>query len=170
VPGTKSDQDEILLNVTRESYGSLYSHHLLEQYKLYVEMADRVSARRATMNSLFVTANAALLAVLGALSEAQGSRLPVVGCTLIMPAAGILLCGVWYVLIRSYRQLNTAKWNVVGQIERLLPISPYAAEWRELGGGRDWRRYLPLTHVESGAIAAFLVLHATILITSLSLR
>jgi hypothetical protein len=51
--------------------------------------------------------------------------------------------------VRSYRQLNTAKFKVVGALEDRLPASPYwHAEWVALGEGKDWRKYLPLTHLE----------------------
>ncbi len=39
------------------------SGQYLELYKLAVEMADRVSARRATANAFFLTVNTALLAL-----------------------------------------------------------------------------------------------------------
>jgi len=35
------------LQIKPEEYGPEYRAHLMEQYKLYVEMADRVSQRRA---------------------------------------------------------------------------------------------------------------------------
>jgi hypothetical protein len=38
------------------------AEHYLELYKLAVEMADRVSARRATANAFFLTINTALFA------------------------------------------------------------------------------------------------------------
>ena len=38
-----------------EEYGDKYSDHLLEQYKLYVEMTDRVSQRRERSNQFFIT-------------------------------------------------------------------------------------------------------------------
>src|SRR5256885_4461010 len=37
----------------------------LEQYKLYVEMADRISSRRLTANSFFLTINSAIIALGG---------------------------------------------------------------------------------------------------------
>ena len=40
-----------------EKYGEKYKEHLLEQYKLYVEMADRISGRRQTANSFFLSIN-----------------------------------------------------------------------------------------------------------------
>ena len=42
---------------------------LLEQYKLYVEMADRISARRGLTNSFFLTLNTGIVALVGALKK-----------------------------------------------------------------------------------------------------
>ena len=41
--------------MTPEEYGDKYPDHLLEQYKLYVEMTDRVSQRRERSNPFFMT-------------------------------------------------------------------------------------------------------------------
>ena len=77
-------------------------------------------------------------------------------------------CGAWYWLIRSYRQLNAAKYAVIGAIEEKLPISPYwAAEWHALGEGEDSTRYLPLTHLEQWIPALFAVTYVAGFITAL---
>ncbi|MCX5197016.1 hypothetical protein OOK31_24490 [Streptomyces sp. NBC_00249] len=67
--------------------------------------------------------------------------------------AGLIIlltqCLTWFVMVRSYRQLNGAKFVVIGALEKKLPAFAYSeAEWFLLGEGRDWRKYLPLTHVE----------------------
>jgi len=49
----KEDIKAILLRVPPECYGNGYDAALLDQYKIYVEMADRVSARRMLVNSFF---------------------------------------------------------------------------------------------------------------------
>lgn len=47
--------------------GQVYPHndkwysHLVDQYKLYVEMADRISSRRASANSYFLSVIASAL-------------------------------------------------------------------------------------------------------------
>lgn len=48
-----SEQRENPLSVDakRKSYGEKFHEHLLEQYKIYVEMMDRVSARRLQNNT-----------------------------------------------------------------------------------------------------------------------
>jgi hypothetical protein len=76
-----------------------------------------------------------------------------------MAIAGILLCVLWFNIITSYRDLNTAKWEVVQQIEERLPISPYAAEWDAVERGRNPRLYRPLSHIERVVPWIFVGLH-----------
>jgi hypothetical protein len=120
---------------------------ILEQYKIYVEMADRISARRGLANTFFLTLNTAIFTLVGVLWQhpAHASR------ALIVVPWMVLLgqCLAWFWLLRSYRQLNTAKYAVIGALEERLPASPYwAAEWAALGRGEDASRYWPLSHVE----------------------
>ena len=42
-----------------------YSNAILEQYKVYVEMADRISARRGLTNTFFLTLNSGVFTVIG---------------------------------------------------------------------------------------------------------
>jgi hypothetical protein len=51
--------------ITQEEYGDNFKPHLLEQYKLYVEMADRISGRRQSANSFFLSVNTAIIAAVG---------------------------------------------------------------------------------------------------------
>lgn len=124
-----------------------YQHAVLEQYKLYVEMADRISARRALANTFFLTLNTSIFTVFGVAWSAPAVSVP---WWLVIPLAALLAeCAAWFYLVRSYRQLNTAKYQVVGALEERLPASPYwKAEWVALGEGRDRSRYWPLTHLE----------------------
>jgi len=151
-----------LLRVPADTYGEEYRDHLLEQYKLYVDMADRVSSRRATANSFFLTGNAVLLAAFGSIYRGDTPTTVRTDWALVIPMCGIALCAVWCLLIRSYRQLNTGKWQIVHEMEKLLPVAPYDAEWAALGSGRDWRKYLQLTTVEQIATSGFLVFHAAL--------
>lgn len=145
--------------------GQVYPHndkwysHLLDQYKLYVEMADRISSRRATANSYFLSVNSAILAFVGYLtSKDTGQYL------WLLAAAGITLSILWERLITSYRDLNTAKFKVIHQIEKRLPISPYEAEWNAMGKGLNPELYRPISHIERGVPYVFMVLHAIVFI------
>ncbi|MFD3704975.1 hypothetical protein ACFWUP_17715 [Nocardia sp. NPDC058658] len=124
-----------------------YNTALLEQYKLYVEMADRISARRGLTNTFFLTLNTAVVTVVGGVAK-ERSGAP--DWLLLFPLFALLLqCLAWYWLVRSYRQLNAGKYVVIGAIEQRLPAGPYwRAEWAALGRGEAPSRYLPMTHVE----------------------
>ncbi len=67
---------------------------------------------------------------------------------LIISVLGIILCIVWYRLLRSYGQLNTAKFKVIHHIEQHLPIAPYDAEWEVGERGENTKIYQPFTNIE----------------------
>src|SRR4051794_23697889 len=125
-----------------------YRNAILEQYKIYVEMADRISARRALANTFFLTLNTAIFTLFGVLWKDKPAHIS--DAVLIVLLAVVLgQCAAWWLLVRSYRLLNTAKYKVVGLLEKRLPSSPYwSAEWKALGEGEDWKLYIPLSHVE----------------------
>lgn len=67
------DNSSVLWNkdITSDTYVSpeLYQAHLFEQYKNFVEMADRVSARRNLANTFFLTLNTFLIGAAGFIFE-----------------------------------------------------------------------------------------------------
>jgi hypothetical protein len=124
-----------------------YREAILEQYKHYVEMADRVSARRALANTFFLTLNTAIFTTLGLFATHN----PLTRRWLLVFPLIVLLaeCLTWFWIVRSYRQLNSGKWAVVGALEKRLPASPWwNAEWEALGRGEKPELYWPLTHIE----------------------
>lgn len=94
----------------------------MDLYKLAVEMADRISARRTTANGFFLTVESGLVALLG--NKAFDSE--------AVSVAGILLALTWWLLLRSYRDLNRAKFVVITEMEARLPVRVFAQEWEAL--------------------------------------
>jgi hypothetical protein len=114
---------------------------VLEQYGLAVEMADRVSARRATANSFFLTVQTALVALF-AIDGIERRWIA---------AAGVVLAVGWFLLLRSYRTLSAAKWQVILALEAALPVQPFTDEWtllRRRAGGRAWAVHREIGFVE----------------------
>jgi hypothetical protein len=119
---------------------------ILEQYKRYVELADRISNRCGLTNTFFLTLNTLVTTTIGVVRQDRPQLDP---WLLAPPLIAFGQCAGWWLIVRSYRQLNSAKYSVIGALEQRLPASPYwNAEWKALGEGRDWRTYLPLTHLE----------------------
>ncbi|WP_448642913.1 RipA family octameric membrane protein [Geodermatophilus sp. URMC 63] len=106
-----------------------------------------MSARRALTNTFFLTLNTAVFTLIGVFLQIQQQAATGL---LVFPVIALLgECGAWFYLLRSYRQLNTAKYQVIGQLEERLPASPYwRAEWTALGEGKDRTKYWPLSHIE----------------------
>jgi hypothetical protein len=141
---------------------------LLDQYKLYVEMADRISARRGLTNTFFLTLNSAIFTLFGVLWKDKPADIDD-AIVLLLAAVALGQCAAWGILVRSYRLLNGAKYEVIGLMEKKLPASPYAAEWQALGEGGEWKLYVPLSHAESWVpylFAAAYLIGAVILLAS----
>jgi hypothetical protein len=142
-----------------DEHEASYRAAILDQYKMYVEMADRISARRGLTNTFFLTLNSAVLTLFGVFWKDRPARISDWGLALVL-AVALGQTFAWWSIVRSYRQLNGAKYKVVGLLEEQLPASPYwAAEWKALKEGKDWRVYLPLTHVEQWVPIAFAVIY-----------
>jgi hypothetical protein len=108
-----------------------YSAHLLDQYKLYIEMIDRLSARRVLVNNSFITMmGAGAIAFAAAPQHFPGafSALFQLGVTTFC----ILLAVMWRATIRYYRDLSSAKFKVISEMEALLPAQPFKMEWEYL--------------------------------------
>ena|SRR5215217_8021709 len=129
----------------------------LELYKLAVEMADRVSARRATANAFFLTVNTALLAFVSSGVE---------DVFWVVALAGIALSGAWWVLLKSYRDLNEAKFDVITEMEKNLEAQVFGDEWERLERRREsWRgRYAEFGAVERFVPLIFALLYAAVFV------
>jgi hypothetical protein len=152
--------------VDATKYGDKFKDHLIEEYKLYVQMADNVSARRSQANQFYISVLSILLAAVALGPRVVGTRLPLGLQKAAYPALtllGVALSVFWYSTIRSYRQLNSGKFKIVHEMESLLPFECYRKEWDILGKGADHWLYLPITHVETWVPALLLVLFLVVL-------
>lgn len=128
---------------------------ILEQYKLFEQSAEATSERRLKTNSFYLALHTAIYAAIwaflvkefGAFAEPGAASVPLLLLTLPFAILGTL-CVVWWYNIRSYDQLNGKKFQVVGQLERWLPVQPWSDEWKLLEFGRNRRVYWPLSRVE----------------------
>lgn len=139
---------------TEASYGESFKAHLLEQYKLYVQSAENVSARRVNSNRYLLTLNAALIALYGLQSAGFGQSY----WTLLIPIIGIPVSLLWYLIIKSHADLNRIKFDLIHEMEQHLPAVMYQYEWKlaEQGQGKAYRA---VTAIERWLPRLFAVLH-----------
>ena len=134
--------------MNREEYGQQFNDHLLEQYKLYVEMTDRGTTRRAHTNRFYVSLLSGLLALLSIVVTKDGvAGIPTIVLSGIA-VLGMLLCILWFFTIRDYRRLNGAKFQVINEMEQHLPSRPYDREWEIVKKEKKGRKYVGLSKIE----------------------
>ena len=151
---------EELVGVARSDYGGDYLEHAVEQYQLYVESAERISDRRQSANSFFLSTNTLLLGAQGVIFQLRDSF----GFVMVLISlAGIILSYTWYSLILSYKAMNTGKFAVIHEIEKQLPFRLYHAEWQVLEEGVKQGNYIKFTVLEKQVPWVFLAMHVIVI-------
>jgi len=136
---------------------------LLEIYKLHAELADRVSQRRDAANRLYIS----ILSGLGVVASIFVKTDATESLSFVLLAVGILGLVVsvsWWVVIRSYRQLNSGKFKALDELESKIAFPFFRREWEILKAGKKRDRYWELTNVESFLPVVFGIL-SVVLIT-----
>ena len=146
---------ESLIPRTEEFYGKSFKADLLEQYKLYVQSAENVSARRVATSRYLLTLSAAITALYGLQSAGLGESY----LTLLIPSIGIPISILWYLIIKSHANLNRVKFDIIHALEQQLPAAIYRYEWTLAEEGRG-KSYRAVTTLEQWIPALFVVLHA----------
>lgn len=132
---------------------------VLEQWKMCVEAAERVSTRRALTNAFFLALNTTAFSAVGAFWAKTPQGIGLGG--LVPPLLALLaVCLVWWALVRSYRQLNEAKFSVVHELETRLPANVFTWEWALIRTRQPrFHGYLRLTVLEQVIPVLFSLLY-----------
>ncbi|MGM3309600.1 RipA family octameric membrane protein [Anabaena sp. WFMT] len=170
IHSVRSDDKVIKTNspeLAKNNYGENFQLHLLEEYKIYVEMMDRNSARRGQINAFYTTLLSAILTLI--FTSIEKSILPIDKLFLLLLSAllGIFLCFVWIININSYKQLSSLKFKVIHEMEKYLPYPCYAREWQILKEEKKNIQYWRLTQVEKYVPLILAVPYLFLLIYSL---
>ena len=141
---------------------------LLEIYKLHAELADSVSKQRATANRFYILILSGL-AVLFSTFLQHKNGVPLGWLMIGFGAFGMLLAVAWHGVIRSYRQLNTAKFEVLHELEEKLAYPFSKREWDLLAKGKDRKIYQQLTVAESRVPVIFGICFLALLLIGICL-
>ncbi len=141
--------------------GDLAMAKIFEQYKLAVEMWDRVRARRQHNNAFYVTLNSALLTV-------TTSKEKIFSSDLYVAAAGFSLCVLWFFSIVFYKTLTDDKWHVISRIESILPCSPFSAENTFLRDSNIIKKPRHFTVIERFVAFLFAIMYIVIFVQTLT--
>ncbi len=150
----------------KEEHADRYIDHYLEQYRIYLHIFNASNDRRNKYNEFFLGLNTAIIGVIGYL-ETKGGAIEGSAIFFFAPFVGIAICYSWYRIIESYRNINRAKFKVIHNIERKLPIALFETEWELLEKGKNSKKYYPLSLIEKKIPLIFILLYLAIFITNI---
>ena len=140
------------------------TEQLVEQWKVCVEMADRVSARRSDASKLYLSLLTGLLAVIPFVTG-QATSIDIQKTVFLgFGSLGLMICCIWILNIQSYKQLNSLKFKVIHEIEQKLPFPCFEREWQILKKEKDSRSYLRLSMIEQGIPLLLMIPYLVLLI------
>ncbi len=137
----------------------------LSLYLYYAEQTEKLIERRAANSRYFLTINTAFVAILGLALEHDpaGNRYWLIA----LPLAGIAVCVLWAQLVRSYRVLTAARFEVINEMEARLPTAPYRDEWQRIKNSPGHQGYMSISHLEAAVPWVFAAIYAVLLIAPL---
>lgn len=131
----------------------------IDQYRICIEMADRVSGRRQSANNFYITVVSAVIAASQVVSSESSN--------ILICLTGIAICALWRRSIQSYRDLNRGKFAVINRIEERLPLMPYNAEWEFLERRKSSPKYRDFTSTEVALPVIFIFIFVSSVVVEL---
>ena len=101
---SKSDQDEIIV----------------EQWAKAVEMADTTIDKRINSSNVYMSIEVAIIAVISFVNNWWNYAIA---------GVGIIVAVVWFLSVRSYKALSKTKYDIINEVEEMLPVKPFKHEW-----------------------------------------
>ena len=133
---SKSDQDEIIV----------------EQWAKAVEMADTTIDKRINSSNVYMSIEVAIIAVISFVNNWWNYAIA---------GVGIIVAVVWFLSVRSYKALSKTKYDIINEVEEMLPVKPFKHEWELLKANKAYRQ---VTGFEKSLSIVFGVLYVAIII------
>ena len=133
---------------------------LWNQYNLMVQSWESLIERRQTVNTLYISASAALLAGIGVMVSSIDKTGIVTSASgvALFSFLGMILSYNWRRTIMSYGILSRAKSKVVAALEAYMPAKLFDAEWKVL----EAKQYKSTTETDKQTILFFMLLFLTL--------
>lgn len=154
-------------NLIRKELDDANRSELLEQYKIFLETSESLVARRQTVNSFYVSANTALITIMGGLIAILGETKERIILFVLTSVVGIVLSVSWSRILSAYGTLNGSKMKVISMIENELPAALYDTEWQVMSDKLNNKKYVSFTDSEKKAPKAFIILYILLIVAAI---
>lgn len=95
-----------------------------EQYKIFVESAEKNSEKRVTQNNIYLTINLAFLSYIL-------FQKPNLVETIITSFVGLIICLVWLLTIINFCKRNKVKFDIINEMKEEFG-NLYKEEWKRI--------------------------------------
>ena len=137
---------KLVNNTLKKKYDGNFSDHYFRQYLHFVDSTEKVIDRRQMTSNFFLTINTALIYLVGITFQADSSKENMLLKSFIS-LVGMIMCFTYWFIVRHYGKLNTAKFEIIHEMEKQLPVALYSYEWEKLCKGRK-RIYISFSQIE----------------------
>lgn len=131
---------------------NLSSSDLLEQYRIYVTLTDKLAERRQNNHGLYVVLSCLLLALIQSIFIFSSMFRNIGFGYFMLSVIGMVLCISWIINIIYNKRLINRKYKVIFEMEQQLPFQPYTRE--------DRINYTGLSYLELVTPVLFFILFA----------
>jgi len=122
-----------LLNPYIEEKASteVYYTILMEQWKTANEMAAQISAQRNSMNNFYMSLMSILIGgILFSDQLLNANDLSKMVLFITIAVVGFACCNKWIAQINNYGKLNSAKYDIINELEKSLPANIMLCEYK----------------------------------------
>jgi hypothetical protein len=134
---------------------------IIEQYKTYVESADRNSDRRINTNNFYIVLNSIIITITGIFINEDN-------ICFVMFILGIIFSLIWLLNLINYKNISSCKYHIINEIEKLLPLKMFEYEWKKLDNGKNIKKYIPVTNIEKIIPIIFMIIYVFLMVVKIS--
>ena len=138
---------------------------LVEQYKVLLSTSESLIERRQKLTTTYLSIFSVMLPVLSAMLTFEQAFLQL--GAFFVSAICIILCLSWRGTIISYGKSNLAKFAILEEMEKQLPVAMFASEWLVLN--RITTKYKSFTNRETTIPVIFIAIYTIFAVLSLVL-
>lgn len=155
--------DSAYLNQKLFQSGVEDNNLLVEQYKILLSTSESLIERRQKLTTTYLSIFSVMLPVLSAMLTFEQAFLQL--GAFFVSCICIILCFSWRGTIISYGKSNRAKFAILEEMEKQLPVAMFASEWLVLK--RITTKYKSFTNRETTIPVIFIAIYTIFAIMSL---
>lgn len=157
--------DSAYLNQKLFQSGVEDNNLLVEQYKILLSTSESLIERRQKLTTTYLSIFSVMLPVLSAMLTFEQAFLQL--GAFFVSSICIILCLSWRGTIISYGKSNRAKFAILEEMEKQLPVAMFASEWLVLK--RITTKYKSFTNRETTIPVIFIAIYTIFAVLSLVL-